>query len=67
MAAAQAVDLAAPAVLGQGPELLHRAIRVVVPHLDDDRPCGADVDRVAHEVLESAGIRQELSELMGRE
>jgi histidine ammonia-lyase len=63
--AAQAVDLAAPPVLGRGPRLLHRAIRDVVPHLDDDRPGGADVDRVAHEILASAGIRQQLDELMG--
>jgi histidine ammonia-lyase len=62
VAAAQAVDLAAPAVLGQGPALLHRAIRGVVPHLDDDRPAGVDVDRVAREVLGSADIRRELSE-----
>lgn len=61
--AAQAVDLAAPAVLGRGPELLHRAVREVVPHLDDDRPCGADVDLVARDILGSAGIRQELSAL----
>jgi histidine ammonia-lyase len=65
VAAAQAVDLAAPAVLGHGPELLHRAIRGVVPRLDDDRPCGPDVDRVSREVLGSARVRQELGELIG--
>jgi histidine ammonia-lyase len=63
--AAQAVDLAAPAVLGRGPELLHRAIRGIVPHLDDDRPGGQDVDRVAREILGSTGIRQQLHALMG--
>jgi histidine ammonia-lyase len=57
VAAAQAVDLAAPAALGQGPELLHRAIRKVVPQLYDDRPCGTDVERVAHDVLGSAEVR----------
>jgi len=65
--AAQAVDLAAPPVLGRGPELLHGAVRGTVPHLDDDRACGADVDQVADQVLRSARIRQELSALMGRE
>lgn len=63
VAAAQAVDLAAPAALGRGPELLHRAIRAVVPRLDDDRPCGADVDRVVAEVLRSAAVRQRLGQL----
>jgi histidine ammonia-lyase len=65
VAAAQAVDLAAPAVLGHGPELLHRAIRGVVPRLDDDRSCGPDVDRVSREVLGSAQVRQRLGELIG--
>jgi histidine ammonia-lyase len=65
IAAAQAVDLAAPAALGRGPELLHRAIRGAVPHLDDDRPCGADVDLVAGEILGSAEIRRELNLLIG--
>jgi histidine ammonia-lyase len=51
LAAAQAVDLAAPAALGTGTALLYRAIREVVPPLDDDRPCGADVERVSREVL----------------
>jgi histidine ammonia-lyase len=60
VAAAQAVDLAAVTALGQGPELLYRAIRAVVPGLVDDRPCGADVERVCREVLGSAQVRQEL-------
>jgi histidine ammonia-lyase len=66
VAAAQAVDLAAPGAVGQGPELLHRAIRRVVPPLDDDRPCGVDVDRVSREILGSAGIRQELGAMLVR-
>ena len=64
VAAAQAVDLAAPDVLGRGPELLHRAIRSVVPGLDDDRPCGADVDLVVREVLRSAEVRRLVRELL---
>jgi histidine ammonia-lyase len=63
--AAQAVDLAAPPVLGTGPELLHRVIRSAVPHLDDDRPGGEDVERVVHTILASAEIRQQLHALMG--
>ncbi len=66
VAAAQAVDLAAPAALGQGPRLLHRAIRDVVPHLDDDRPGGMDVNRVVEQVLGSAEVRRELGALIGQ-
>jgi histidine ammonia-lyase len=64
LAAAQAVDLAAPAVLGRGPELLHHAIRKVVPRLDDDRPCGADVDRVAHDVLAAPAVHGTIRSLL---
>ncbi|WP_151475871.1 HAL/PAL/TAL family ammonia-lyase [Streptomyces albicerus] len=60
VAAAQAVDLAAPSVLGRGPGLLHRAIRELVPALDDDRPCGVDVDRVSLDVLGSDEVRSAL-------
>ncbi|MEU3788302.1 aromatic amino acid lyase [Streptomyces fructofermentans] len=63
VAAAQAVDLAAPAALGRGPALLHRAIREVVPPLDDDRPCGVDVDRVSRDVLGSDVVRSALRAL----
>ncbi|WP_405933163.1 histidine ammonia-lyase [Streptomyces sp. NBC_00827] len=64
LVAAQAVDLAAPSALGQGPALLYRAIRELVPPLDDDRPCGADVERVSDEVLESADIRSTLRAML---
>jgi histidine ammonia-lyase len=64
VAAAQAVDLAAPAALGRGPELLHQAIRKVVPRLDDDRPSGTDVDRVAHEVLGAIAVREAVRALL---
>ncbi|UPZ27580.1 aromatic amino acid lyase [Streptomyces sp. LRE541] len=63
VAAAQAVDLAAPAALGRGPALLHRAIRELVPPLDDDRPCGADVDRLSDDVLGSDEVRSALRAL----
>ena len=64
VAAAQAVDLAAPAALGRGPELLHQAIRKVVPRLDDDRPSGTDVDRVAHEVLGTRAVQEAVRALL---
>lgn len=66
LVAAQAVDLAAPASIGVGPAALHRAVRALVPRLDDDRPSGPDVDRLAAEVLgttiigellDAAGVR----------
>jgi histidine ammonia-lyase len=60
LAAAQAVDLAAPATMGRGPGLLHRAIRELVPRLDDDRPCGVDVDLVSRDVLGSDEVRSAL-------
>jgi histidine ammonia-lyase len=62
--AAQAVDLAAPAVLGRGPEFLHHAIREVVPPLDDDRPCGADVERVVHDVLAATAVQETVRALL---
>jgi len=57
VAAAQSVDLAAPPTLGRGPRLLHTAIRATVPALDDDRPCGADFERVSRDVLGSEAVR----------
>lgn len=65
VAAAQAVDLAAPASLGRGAALLHRAVRGVVAGLDDDRPCGVDVERVSEDVLGSAEVRRGVGELLG--
>jgi histidine ammonia-lyase len=63
--AAQAVDLAAPAALGRGPEFLHRAIREVVPTLTDDRPHGVDVETVSRNILGSDDVRSTLNALAG--
>ncbi|WP_020123750.1 histidine ammonia-lyase [Streptomyces canus] len=63
--AAQAVDLAAPPVLGRGPEFLHGAIRRVVSRLDDDRACGADVEAVDRGIMGSDEVRGTLSALAG--
>ncbi|MFI0776364.1 histidine ammonia-lyase [Streptomyces sp. NPDC021212] len=62
--AAQAVDLAAPSALGRGPEVLHRAIRKVVPRLDDDRPHGVDVETVNRDILGSDDVRRTLRALV---
>jgi len=63
--AAQAVDLAAPSALGRGPEFLHRKIRAVVPGLDEDRPCGVDVEVVDHEIMGSCEVRSTLHAWVG--
>ncbi|MFE9438736.1 histidine ammonia-lyase [Streptomyces sp. NPDC006602] len=63
--AAQAVDLAAPSALGRGPRLLHRSIREIVPRLDDDRPCGVDVEVVNRDILGSDDVRSALRALVG--
>ncbi|WP_307781981.1 aromatic amino acid lyase [Streptomyces sp. MBT65] len=59
--AAQAVDLAAPAALGRGPEFLYRAIRKVVPTLTEDRPQGVDVETVSRDILGSDDVRSTLN------
>lgn len=63
-AASQAVDLAAPPTLGRGAVVLHRAVRAVVPPLDDDRPLGPELERVALEVLASPDVQEDLSEIV---
>ncbi|WP_234444292.1 HAL/PAL/TAL family ammonia-lyase [Streptomyces sp. NRRL F-525] len=63
--AAQAVDLAAPGTLGRGPEFLRRAIREVVPTLNDDRPGGVDVETVSRDILGSDDVRSTLNALAG--
>ena len=45
--AAQAVDLAAPARLGRDTQAVHALVRERVQPLDDDRPLGVDIERVA--------------------
>ncbi len=54
--AAQAVDLAAPERLGVGVAAAHRCVRESVESLDDDRPLGADAERVAVEALVSGRL-----------
>ena len=46
LVAAQAVDLRKPARLGAASAPLHAAIRAVVPPLESDRECGADVEKI---------------------
>lgn len=51
MVGAQAVELAKVERLGSGTEAAYRAVRALVPALDDDRPLGAEVERVARDLL----------------
>ena len=46
LVAAQAVDLRKPARIGAAAASLHGAIRAIVPPLETDRECGADVEKV---------------------
>jgi histidine ammonia-lyase len=49
--AAQAVELAGPGRLGRGTEAAQRYVRELVPALQDDRPLGADVERLSRDAL----------------
>lgn len=51
LVAAQAVDLRGIDRLGRGTARAQAAVRDIVPPLDDDRPLGADVERIAAELL----------------
>lgn len=54
--AARAVDLARPEPLGRGTEAAHRVVAGLVEPLDEDRPLGADVERVADQALASGRL-----------
>jgi histidine ammonia-lyase len=60
--AAQAVDLAAPDRLGNGTAAAHACVRGLVAPLDDDRPLGAEVERVARELVASGVLRERVRE-----
>jgi histidine ammonia-lyase len=55
LAAAQAIDLRAPIVPGQGTAAAHAAIRSVVPTLDEDRVLAGDIEAIA-ELLRSGRL-----------
>jgi histidine ammonia-lyase len=60
--AAQAVDLARPDRLGRGTAAAQACVRELVDPLDDDRPLGAEVDRVAGELVASGVLRRRVRE-----
>jgi histidine ammonia-lyase len=50
---------------GAGPEFPGGANREVVPRLDDDRPCGVDVETVSRGLPGSGDVRSTLRALTG--
>lgn len=60
--AAQAVELAKVERLGSGTEAAYRAVRALVPSLDDDRPLGAEIERVAAELLAVGGLPEQVDD-----
>lgn len=52
-----AVDLAAPEPLAPAMQAAHRVVRELAPALADDRPLGADVERLAADGLASGRLR----------
>lgn len=60
--AALAVDLAAPDRPGRGTAAAHACVRELVEPLEDDRPLGAEVERVARELVASGRLRERVRE-----
>jgi histidine ammonia-lyase len=56
LVAAQAVELAAPELLGRATAAAQACVRELVAPLADDRPLGVDVERLAREALESGEL-----------
>lgn len=59
--AAQAVELAAPARIGSGPEIILRKVREVMPPLDEDRTLSAEIQGLEHDLLSSGRLLAALS------
>lgn len=62
MHAAQAVDLREDITLGEGSEILYKALRTVIPFLEADRPLTPDI-RKAYEQLQSEDLFQALQKI----
>jgi histidine ammonia-lyase len=56
LVAAQAVDLAGVSRLGDGTAAAHRCVRELVEPLSEDRPLGAEVQRLARHLLEEGEL-----------
>jgi histidine ammonia-lyase len=55
-AAADALELRAPMVLGAGATAAYNCVRGLVPALDEDRPLGVEVERLAETALGRGGL-----------
>ena len=55
LAAAEAVDLVGAEDLGDGTRTVYDRVREIVPPLLEDRPLGADVERLAEVLASVAG------------
>jgi histidine ammonia-lyase len=64
LTAAAGLDQRLPLVPGAGAAAAHRAIRKLVPPLDDDRPLHTDIARVAH-LVQSGELEASVSEAIG--
>jgi len=66
--AARAVELARPRPLGRGTAAAYAVVSDLVAALDEDRPLGADVERVAGEALTSgrllASVRETVASII---
>jgi histidine ammonia-lyase len=62
LVASQAVDLAAPATVGRGPAVLHRAVRSRAPRLEEDRSSADEIERLAAEVFGAGAIGELLDQ-----
>jgi histidine ammonia-lyase len=61
--AAQALDFRAPLTYGRGTSIGHRAVRALVPHLDDDRILSLDIAAVRDLVSSGTLVRAVEAEL----
>ena len=56
VAAAQAIDLAKPERIAPRLREVHDAVRAQSPFIDDDRPVGREVERIAEELVGSGEL-----------
>lgn len=63
--AAQAIDLAGVDRLGHGTAAAHKLVRDLVAPLDDDRPSGPDVERLADAALTSGALLRATDRALG--
>jgi histidine ammonia-lyase len=65
LCAAQALELRAPMVLGAGAAAAYDCVRELVPALDEDRPLGVEVERLAEIALGRGGLLERVGAAIG--